>query len=304
MVFSASSSVPVTKSYFILSAHAGTTLKRSVLVTNSGTATGTTTLSTVDATTGQSSGTVFLAASVKQSRVGTWISLGVEQVTLAPQQSQTVSFQVVVPKNALAGQHVGGIVAADEVNAPANTKNPVLITVQNLSIIAVQVNLPGPVIEQLSASGIQAGGANGYQSLVVGLSNIGNDMLKPAGSLKVFDAQGRLVQTASLHLDTFLPDTSINYPVYVQKQALLPGDYQATLALTYGHGQVLNYTTKFTITQQQVTQTFQGSTPLQAPGLLNSVPSWPVLLIGLFLVCCAFYWGRKLFRRLTRASTK
>ena len=294
--------VPVTKSFFILSAQAGTTLKRSVLVTNSGTATGTTTLSAVDATTGQSSGTVFLAASAKQSRVGTWISLSVQQVTLAPQQSQTVSFQVVVPKNALAGQHVGGIVAADEVKAPANNKNPVQITVQNLSIIAVQVNLPGPLIEQLSASGIQPGGANGYQSLLVGLSNTGNDMLKPAGSLKVFDAQGKLLQTASLQLDTFLPDTSINYPVNVQKQALLPGDYQATLALTYGHGRVLNYTTKFTITQQQVTQVFQGSTPLQAPGSLPPVPSWPILLIGLFLLCCAFYWGRKLFRRLTRAS--
>ena len=294
--------VPVTKSYFILGAHAGTTLKRSVLVTNSGTATGTATLSAVDATTGQSSGTVFLAASVKQRRVGTWISLSVQHVTLAPQQSQTVSFQVVVPKNALAGQHVGGIVAADEVKALANNKNPVQITVQNLSIIAVQVNLPGPAIEQLSESGIQAGGANGYQSLLVGLSNTGNDMLKPSGSLKVFDAQGQLLQTASMKLDTFLPDTSINYPVYVQKQALLPGDYQATLVLTYGHGQVLNDTRKFTITQQQVTQVFQGSTPLQAPGLLTPVPSWPVLLIGLFLLCCAFYWGRKLLRRLTRAS--
>src|SRR2546425_6853646 len=235
-------------------------------------------------------GTVFLAASVKQRRVGTWISLSVQQVTLAPQQSQTVSFQVVVPKNALAGQHVGGIVAADEVKALANNKNPVQITVQNLSIIAVQVNLPGPAIEQLSESGIQAGGANGYQSLLVGLSNTGNDMLKPSGSLKVFDAQGQLLQTASMKLDTFLPDTSINYPVYVQKQALLPGDYQATLVLTYGHGQVLNDTRKFTITQQQVTQVFQGSTPLQAPGLLTPVPSWPVLLIGLFLLCCAFYW--------------
>src|SRR3989442_6294718 len=133
--------VPVTKSYFILGAHAGTTLKRSVLVTNSGTATGTATLSAVDATTGQSSGTVFLAASVKQRRVGTWISLSVQQVTLAPQQSQTVSFQVVVPKNSLAGQHVGVIVASDVVKALANNKNPVQITVHNLSCISEQTNL-------------------------------------------------------------------------------------------------------------------------------------------------------------------
>ncbi len=297
-------SVPVTKSYFILSALAGTTLTRSVLVTNSGTATGTTTLSAVDATTGQSSGTVFLAASVKQREVGTWISLSVQHVTLTPQQSQTVSFQVVVPKNALAGQHVGGIVASNEVKAPANNKNPVQITIQNLSIIAVQVNLPGPVIEQLSASGIQAGGANGNQSLLVGLSNTGNDMLKPAGSLKVFDAQGQLLQTASLQLDTFLPDTAINYPVNVQKKALGPGDYQAVLNLTYGHGQVLHYTTTFTITAQQVAKVFPPTGPLQAPGLLNTVPSWQTILLVLIAVGAALYWGRKLYLRRAISSRR
>jgi hypothetical protein len=293
-------SVPATSSYFILSAHAGTILKRSVLVTNSGTATGTTTLSAVDATTGQTSGTVFLASNVKQRNAGTWISLSAQHVTLAPKQSKMVSFQVVVPRNALAGQHIGGIVAADEVKAPKNKKHSVQITIQNLSIIAVQINLPGPVIEQLSTSGIQAGGANGYQSLLVKLNNAGNDMLKPEGSLKVFDAQGHLLQTASMKLDTFLPGTSINYPVNVQKKVLRPGKYQATLKLNYGKGRVLNYTTNFTITQQQVAQVFQAtSTPLQTPGsdsnISSTMPLWLIALIGLTLLSGAFFWTQKFY---------
>ena len=298
-------SVPATKSYFILSAHAGITLKRSVLVTNSGTATGTTTLSAVDATTGQTSGTVFLAANVKQRNAGTWISLSAQHVTLAPKQSETVSFQVVVPRNALAGQHIGGIVAADEVKAPKSKKHSVQIIIQNLSIIAVQINLPGPTIEQLSTSGIQAGGANGYQSLLVKLSNTGNDMLKPVGSLKVSDAQRHLLQTTVMKLDTFLPGTSINYPVNVQKKVLIPGKYQATLKLNYGKGRVLNYTTNFTITRQQVAQVFQAtSTPLQALGpgsgsgsnVLSTMPLWLLALIGLTLLSGAFFWNPKALR--------
>ena len=43
-------------------------------------------------------------------------------------------------------------------------------------------------------------------------------------------------------------------------------------------------------------------TPLQAPDLLNPVPTWPILLMGLFLLCSAFYLVRKLFHRLTPAS--
>ena len=179
----------------------------------------------------------------------------------------------------------------------------------------MQINLPGPVIEQLSTSGIQAGGANGYQSLLVKLNNTGNDMLKPAGSLKLFDARGHLLQTTVMKLDTFLPGTSINYPVNVQKKALGPGKYQATLKLNYGKGGVLNYTTNFTITRQQVAQVFQAtSTPLQAPGpgsgsgsssnVLSTMPLWLLALIGLTLLSGAFFWTQKLYVMATASRRR
>ena len=177
----------------------------------------------------------------------------------------------------------------------------------------MQINLPGPTIEQLSTSGIQAGGANGYQSLLVKMSNTGNDMLKPAGSLKVSDAQRHLLQTTVMKLDTFLPGTSINYPVNVQKKLLIPGKYQATLKLNYGKGRVLNYTTNFTITRQQVAQVFQAtSTPLQAPGpgsgsgsnILSTMPLWLLALIGLTLLSGAFFWTQKLYVMATASPRK
>src|SRR5437899_2587462 len=52
---------PVTKAYFVFDTHLGTVLDNSVRVTHNGTATGTVSLYAVDATTGQTSGTVYLS---------------------------------------------------------------------------------------------------------------------------------------------------------------------------------------------------------------------------------------------------
>src|SRR5205823_14084620 len=133
----------------------------------------------------------------------------------------------------------------------------------------------GTPIEQLVGTGVQAGGENGYQRLFLGLSNTGTIMLKPYGSLQVTDTQGQVVKNVSLKLDTFLPQTAINYPVAITGQALAAGNYQATLNLTYGHGQVLHYTIRFTVTQQQLTEVFgSNSSKTQAPpGLLGGSSS-------------------------------
>jgi hypothetical protein len=300
---------PITNDpYFIFNTHPGTTLQSSFRITNSGTTTGTATLSAVDATTGQTSGTVFLSTSAKQHKIGTWISLSAQRLTLVPRESRIVTFKVIIPNDARPGQHIGGIVAASEMQKPVNNKNNIQINIQNLSILAVQVNLPGQAIEELTASGIQAGGANGHQNVSIGLNNTGNVLLKPTGSLRLFTNQGQILQVIPIKLDTFLPDTSINYPIYLQKKALGSGTYQATLDLTYGHKQTLHYTTQFTITQQQVAQTFkQNNGPLQNPetNLFSAMPWWQIVLIGLLVLSGVVFLGQngyRLARTLHRKS--
>jgi hypothetical protein len=109
------------------------------------------------------------------------------------------------------------------------------------------------VVQTMSATGVQAGGLNGYQQLVIGQSNTGNIMHKPSGTLQVIDSQKNVAVHISLKLDTFLPQTSINYPVTITGSALGVGTYTATLYLIFGTGQTLHYTTIFTITLQQLT---------------------------------------------------
>src|SRR6266704_1801639 len=233
---------PVTQSYFIFDSKPGIVIKNRVRVTNSGTAKGTVGLYAVDATTGQTNGAVYLNRDDPRQDVGAWVTLGVQQLTLTPGQSKIVPFQVTIPGTIRPGQHLGGIVAENltqQSSAQTNKNSTFQINVKSLTIVAVQVNLPGIPVEQMAASGVQAGGQNGYQQLLVGLSNTGTVMLKPSGSLQVSDAQGQVLKNIALKLDTFLPQTSIKYPVTITGQGLGPGNYQAALTLMYGQGAAL-----------------------------------------------------------------
>jgi Bacterial protein of unknown function (DUF916)/Protein of unknown function C-terminal (DUF3324) len=302
---------PVTKSYFVFDSKPGIVVKSNVRVTNTGTARGSAILYPVDATTGQTSGAVYLNQNNPRKDVGAWIALGAQKVTLDAGQSQIVSFQVTIPSTVRPGQHLGGIVAENLTESSSSQGNSAIqIKVKNLTIIAVQVNLPGTPVEQLVGTGAQAGGQNGYQQLLVGLSNTGTVMLKPYGTLQISNAQGQIVKNISLKLDTFLPQTAINYPVAITGQALGAGNYQAMLDLTYGHNQMLHYTTKFSITQQQVTQVFgtNNSKTSPPPGLggegFAGLSLWQIVLIvggGLVLLWTA---GNMVYSRLLAPRAK
>ena len=303
-------SEPVTESYFVFDSKPGIVIKSRVRVTNTGTMRGSASLYPVDATTGQTSGAVYLNQGDPRKDVGAWIALGVQQVTLDAGQSQIVSFQVTIPGTVRPGQHLGGIVAENLTQSSSPQSNSAIqIKVKNLTIIAVQVNLPGTAIEQLAATGVQVGGQNSYQQLLFGLNNIGTVMLKPYGTLQVSTTQGKVLKNVSLKLDTFLPQTAINYPVAITGQALGAGDYQATLTLMYGHGQVLHYTTKFTVTQQQVTQVFGTNTSkTQAPPGLGGEGSgfslWQLILVVGGALAILWVVGNTVYRRLAVSRAK
>ena len=301
-------SQPLTKSYFIFDGTPGIVVKSQVRVTNTGTAKGSVALYPVDATTGQTSGAVYLNQNDPRKDVGVWLTLGKSQLTLNAGQSQIVPFQMIIPGTVRPGQHLGGIVAENLVETNSSQKNSAIqIKVKTLTIIAVQVNLPGTLVEQLTATGIQAGGDNGYQQLLVTLRNTGDDMVKPFGTLQIADTQGKVLKHFSLKLDTFVPQTAINYPVIVTGQGLAAGTYQATLDLTYGQNQTLHSTTRFTITQKQLTKVFgTNSGKTQLPAGFGSdfagMALWQLLLtigggLAILWVVGNFVYGKVLATR-------
>ncbi len=62
------------------------------------------------------------------------------------------------------------------------------------------------------------------------------------------DNDGHLFQDIPIKMDSFLPQTAIDYPVYIQRKPLALGkSYIAKLHLNYEHNHTLDYTTTFQV---------------------------------------------------------
>ena len=265
-----------TRSYFVAVARPGATFTNSVRVRNMGSAPGTALLYAVDATTGQTSGAVYLGHGRPRRDAGAWITLGASSVTLAPGQSTIVPITVHVPPGAHAGDHLGGIVAENEALSRASGHGALQIRVRHLTITAVEVQVPGRAATRVDVTGVRAGGEHGYQYVYLHLENQGALTTKPFGRVLIAVAGGRTVATRELTLDTFLPGTAIDYPLLLPKQALQPGKYRANIELTYaasalgyrrtdGPARTLSRSFDFTVSSGQYTTVFQGVPPVRAP---------------------------------------
>jgi hypothetical protein len=257
--------------YFVFSGRPGATIHGKVRVINVGSKPGRTSLYAVDATTGQTSGAVYRSRQEPRRGVGHWISLGTATFRLGPGQSRVVPFRVRVPSGGSAGQHLGGIVAQRSSSTLSRgkkggqSKNGTFkVKIQALSVIAVQVNLPGSRRVKMTLTGIKPGRQPGHQSLLLGIGNPGNLLLKGTGSLKVVNHTGRQVLNRRFNLDTFVPQTHIGFPVYVRGKALPPGRYRGTITISY-RGHHLTRTFPFTITKADTKQVFGSQTAQAAP---------------------------------------
>lgn len=304
------SASPEALSYFVFDTQPGSTVRGALRVTNTGTEVGTARLYGVDATTGQTAGTVYFLRDDPRRHVGTWIVLDREELTLNPGEAEVVTFTVNVAPDAVAGNHVGGIVVEDvdlkEGASPSSVATQVKL--QNRLALAVQVNVPGNAVENLELGGLRPDGGDGYQVLLLQLQNSGTTLLRPSGVVDVHDASGRLIQHLRLNLDTVLPLTAIEYPVFLEGTALGQGSYLADLVLSYGSGKQATLSARFDISPTQAAQVFVSRERLMppdpaaivAPDLAPGPSVWlligrlaHVLLIGLGItLLSAGYWMR------------
>jgi hypothetical protein len=296
--------------YFVAHLRPGETFSSRVKVTNVGGVAGTARLYAVDATTGQTSGAVYEPPEARRSGVGGWITLARRQLTLGPRQSAFVSFTVRVPSGAGPGQHLGGLVAAPAL--PVQTQvtrrgsRSFRVTVRELAIVAVLVDLPGPALQRLAITGVSASGRPGYQTLLVDLRNTGDELVRGSGTIAISRAgSSGLVLARNFRLDTFLPHTRIDYPLYLSRRRLAPGRYRAVFSLRYGDGRRLQRVLAFSISSAQLRRTYGTVSPLNvsARGSRSSwpLPPWALALAAIALVLIGFAAALALQR--SRASS-
>jgi hypothetical protein len=239
------------RAYFIYQSYPTALIQDSITVKNVGTARGTVSLFPVDAYTSPSSGATFTDPHSPQHDIGAWIKLSTQHIALNPGQSQDIPFHLNIPAHVRPGQHGGGILAEVPRHLQTQTANSnsrqATLQFQSENILGVLVNLPGATLEKLNATGISYDTASTYQKVLVTLKNAGTQLLHPYGNLQVLNTTGQIIRDEPLQLDTFLPQTAINYPVYIHHNALSPGTYTAKVHLNYEHNHTMNYVASFVI---------------------------------------------------------
>lgn len=276
--------------YFVYTIKPGASHAGSIIVSNTGNRKGTVKLFTADGATGHTTGTVYLTDNAPK-RAGAWVHLSRTSVTLAPGGSLRVPFTVTVPSGTDPGQWVGGIVAetARQVSGPKSksAKASVQIRVRDLTIVAVQANVPGPPKVAFDIGAVKTGGQRGFQQLIVHFANTGNTLLKPKGVATVYDASGAVVEALPFRMDTFLPQTAIDYPILLKK-ALAAGSYSTSISLdatAKGVG-AKHFSAKppLTVSSTDVKQVFTSAAPSQPPtassGSGGSGPPWGLIALG------------------------
>jgi LPXTG-motif cell wall-anchored protein len=275
------------RGYFIYDLAPGSARTGAVIVSNTGNRTGTVKLYSADGSTGQTTGTVYLT-DAKPMRAGAWLKLAQPSVQLAPGAIKRVPFTVHVPTGIGPGQWVAGIVAETATSAKtkrSTRKAGVQIRIRNQTIIAVQVDVPGARNASFMIGGVKTGGQRGFQQVLVHFANTGNILQKPTGFITILRA-GTPLQRLPFKMDTFLPQTEIDYPVLLKK-ALAAGDYETKVSLSFatpGGGQkTITASPPLTVSDQDVKQVFTSAAPTQQPAggvVADSGSSTPWALIA------------------------
>lgn len=260
--------------FFLLEAQPGAQVRQSIGLRNDSAAPIELQLGAVDAVTGQLGGASYALASETPTRAGRWIGLERTAVTLAPRASAVVPFQVTVPARAESGQHLAGI--SISVPKPQETQGPAgagqagaSVDVQTRRIIAVQVNLPGPAEPELIIGSVSPVARPDGLYLEISIENVGHALTKATGVITVGDDFKR-----EFPVDTFVPRTSIGYPVKWQDAD--DGEYPATVELSYG-GRTARWEGSFTVGDEVLDQLADRQVTPGAAADGDSLPLLPLL---------------------------
>lgn len=229
-------------SYFVVDARPGQARTQSLTITNPGSRPVALQLRAVAASTGPLGGVTYEAVREgERAQAVDWLRLDRTQVTVHRGRTAVVDFTVLLPDGARAGDHLAGI-SVEPPRATSATKGPepsgasAGVVVRTRQVIAVQATAPGASDPSLAIDGVAAEARADGMYLVVRLDNDGTTMLKASGRIEV---AGDAPLDVEFPVDTFLPDTSIEYPVR-WTDAPEKGSFPADVALEFD-GQVVRW---------------------------------------------------------------
>ncbi|MBO9577417.1 MAG: DUF916 domain-containing protein [Microbacteriaceae bacterium] len=194
----------------------GAAVSDSLDVTNRGDTTLTLGVYAADAFTTESGSIDLLTRDEESIDVATWIELGVDSITVEPQQTVTVPFTLAVPADASPGDHVGGIVTTSTLGSGA-------FAVERRFGSRVQVRVSGELAPELELSDVAVGYGTELNpfsastaTLTYAVANTGNVRLDAHPTIVVHGPLGMLARTAAVEdLGELLPGSSRRFRVEV-----------------------------------------------------------------------------------------
>ena len=220
---------------FELNANPGDTLSEQIRVTNRSTNTIAITPEVRDFTPVGEAGEVNILEEEQATySLRAWTIVSPEEISLAPNETKTMTFTIGVPRNAEPGGHYGSILASTAGTTPGGTGVAVAQKVGSLVLLRVT----GEAAESLQLREFSAPGflEKGPVPFVIRFENIGNIHLKPAGYITVTNLWGREVARVELEQKNVIPGSIRRLePTWDIKGGL--GRYTATLTAVYGSKQ-------------------------------------------------------------------
>jgi hypothetical protein len=279
---------PATRAYFIRTVSRGGAFSDQVIVSNTAAKPLTLRVYPVDGLTGATSGVVYGNRQDQVKGAGQWVTPASTQVTVPARSQISVGFSVKVPKNAGAGQHLAGL-ALEDIHSGKSTGR-FSVTEVLRTVVGIEVVVPGANRSRLSLQSFSIAPIEGttYPSVVVGLTNAGTNLCKPALSVSLNGPGG--VQHATRQLDTVLPGDSIPYP-FVWPHSLAAGSYTANITAT-GCGPRVSLHGSASLGAKLVRSTVPPADVRPSSGG-SAVPWWPIALVGFGGIVVGALFGRR-----------
>lgn len=185
---------PLTRSWFIYDFAPGVERKDSVTVINQTDKPLKVKVYPTDASTTKDGAFTMGVEGAKPTDVGAWITLPVSELTLKAKEHRTIPFKVKVPRNALIGDHAGGIIIQEVV--PKETfKEGYNVNIISRVGVRVYLNVAGAQRSALSIHDFKrwTQGTDERFSFVV--KNEGNVFLQPKGEIAIYNFLGQKVRS-------------------------------------------------------------------------------------------------------------
>jgi hypothetical protein len=158
----------------------------------------------------------------------TWLDYPADSLELQPDEVIEREFTLEIPDKTKPGQYITGLVL--QTAEPIAVGDSEMLRQTIAKAIAVFITVPGPVKPKLTIGEATLTPLATTHQLQIALSNDGNVLLKPAGTVTVTTIEGETIMTAPVLMGSVYAGTSTLLELQIPT-LLPPGDYEIAVSL-------------------------------------------------------------------------